>query len=165
MPTRPILRQAGELTAQDFAAHPVWVHCHVVDYDEPWFDDTDEETFRPWDGVLPIDPSHAIFLIAARVALADGRTYAGFLTPADMPDDVATLQPHVFVDDECFGFWGGMPGVPKATRLKFYRAVGEAARVFPITVVASNNLANGVVSGKILGFCRYEPGEVIVCEE
>jgi len=53
---RTHLKQAGDLVAANFEAHPVWVSCHVVDYDEPWYDDTDEETFRPWLGALPLDP-------------------------------------------------------------------------------------------------------------
>ena len=38
----------------DFATHPVWVSCHSVDYDEPWYDGTDEETFRPWLSEIPV---------------------------------------------------------------------------------------------------------------
>jgi hypothetical protein len=43
----PILSQFGDLTSEDFDRDPVWVGCHTVDADEPWIDDTDEETFRP----------------------------------------------------------------------------------------------------------------------
>ena len=165
MPTRPLLRQAGELTAESFDAHPVWVLRHVVDYDEPWYDDTDEETFRPWDGALPADPSRAIFLVAAQLAFADGSTRPGFMTPSDVPDDVATMQPHVFIGGECFRFWGGVPGVAEVARLAFYRAAGEAAHVFPIRCAASSSLARGIVSCSIDGFYRYEQGESIVCEK
>jgi hypothetical protein len=33
--------------SDDLITHPVWVSCHSVDYDEPWYDGTNEETFRP----------------------------------------------------------------------------------------------------------------------
>jgi hypothetical protein len=46
----PILKQFAALTIEDFAQCPVWIACHVADYDEPWYDDTDEETFRPYGG-------------------------------------------------------------------------------------------------------------------
>jgi hypothetical protein len=165
MPTRPLLRQAGELTSENFDAHPVWVHCHIVDYDEPWYDDTDEETFRPWDGALPVDPAHTIFLVAAQLEFADGSKHPGFMTPSAAPDDLATMQPHVFVGRECFGFWGGMPGIREVVRLRFYRVAGEAARVFPIMCTASSLLARGVVSCTINGFYRYDQGASIVYEE
>lgn len=165
MPTRPLLRQFGELTAESFDAHPVWVQCHVIDYDEPWHDDTDEETFRPWDGVLPVDPSHAIFLVAAQIVFAYGSTHPGFLTPSDASGDVASLQPHVFVGGEVFGFWGGAPGVPEVARVNFYRAAGEAARVMPISCSASSSLAGGILSCRIAGFYRYAQDQSIVCEE
>jgi hypothetical protein len=46
----PELKQFGDLTVDDFARCPAWISCHVQDYDEPWYDETDEETFRPWTG-------------------------------------------------------------------------------------------------------------------
>src|SRR6185503_15391472 len=45
---RPGLKQFGQLTMEDFDLAPVWASCHSFDSNEPWFDDTDEETFRPW---------------------------------------------------------------------------------------------------------------------
>jgi hypothetical protein len=68
------------LTADDFERLPIWLHCHVVDYDEPWYEETDEETFRPWTGPLPVAPeSH--FLVRADFTAADGSRFVGFLTP------------------------------------------------------------------------------------
>lgn len=54
---KPLLRQFGDLTPADFKAHPVWVNCHVIDYDESWYEETDEETFRPWLKSTPVDPA------------------------------------------------------------------------------------------------------------
>ncbi len=61
-----LLKQIQNLRPDDFEEHPVWVLCHIIDYDEPWYDDTDEETFRPWDGPLPVNPSFATFLVLQR---------------------------------------------------------------------------------------------------
>src|SRR5438105_433781 len=38
----PILKQAHYLTPDDFAKYPVWINCHTTDYDEPWYEETDE---------------------------------------------------------------------------------------------------------------------------
>jgi hypothetical protein len=46
MPNRPNLKQFGQLVLDDFVTRPVWASCHSVDYDRPWYNDTDEETFR-----------------------------------------------------------------------------------------------------------------------
>jgi hypothetical protein len=164
MARRPLLRQAGALAARDFAKHPVWVHCHVVDYDEPWYEETDEETFRPWLGGLPVSPLHAIFLVSAQFVFADGSTHAGFVTPASHPDDLATMQPHVFIGGECFGFWGGMPGVSAKIRLRFYRAVG-GARAFPAAFAGKPNLTQGVAAGTVNGFYRREQGNAVLCSK
>lgn len=155
MTGRPVLRQASDLTAADFARHPLWVHCHVVDYDEPWYEETDEETFRPWLGELPVDPGGAIFLVAASVVFADGSVHPGFVTPAADPHDLGTLQPHVFAGQACYGFWGGTHGVREATRAAFHRAVGRGPeRVFPATFRGIPGLAAGVVEGTIAGFSQ-----------
>lgn len=68
----PLLRQAYDLTPEDFVRHPIWVQCHLVDYDEHWYEETDEATFRPWTGDKPVDPQRAIFLVRATMALAAG---------------------------------------------------------------------------------------------
>jgi hypothetical protein len=127
-----------------------------VDYDEPWYDDTDEETFRPWLEAVPVDPAFAIFLVAATFTFADGSTHPGFVTPATDPHDMGTLQPSVFVGDGWYGFWGGMPGVPRETRAAFYQAVGEAPeRVFPAAFSGAGGFATGVVKGTVEGFYRH----------
>ena len=53
----PVLKQFGDLSPRDFADHRVWVACHVEEYDEPWYEGTDEETFGPWNGRLPVERS------------------------------------------------------------------------------------------------------------
>jgi hypothetical protein len=71
MNTRPELKQYGDLRLEDFLRHPVWVACHTVDYDEEWHDDTDEETFRPWTGALPVGADE-MYLVLSSFTLRDG---------------------------------------------------------------------------------------------
>jgi hypothetical protein len=54
---KPELKQFGDLCPADFERYPVWIACHTEDFAEPWFNETDEETFRPWSGALPVAPS------------------------------------------------------------------------------------------------------------
>src|SRR5438874_1972957 len=75
------LKQFGELDAEDFQRHPVWIGCHTADYGRPWHEDTDDETFRPYSGKLPVDPSEGMLLVRAVIELKDGSRYPGFVTP------------------------------------------------------------------------------------
>lgn len=156
--TSPVLKQFGDLGPSDFEQYPVWVNCHVIDYDEPWYIDTDEETFRPWDGALPVDPADTMFLVSAAFTLADGTVWPGFLTP-QVPSgdpDLGTLQPCVFAPSgEQITFWFGGFDVPAAYIGHVYAMLGKsAAAVFPLTFQARPNLARGMCSGTIPGFCR-----------
>ena len=99
---RPELKQFGDLTQADFDRHPVWIGSHTVDYDEPWYEETDEETFRPWTGGLPADPAAGMLLVTASYELPDGSRYPGFLTPDRDPADLGTLQPHLFAGNRAF---------------------------------------------------------------
>jgi hypothetical protein len=163
--TSPTLKQFGNLSALDFDASPVWVQCHVIDYDEPWYDDTDEETFRVLDNGLPVDPVNGpTYLVSAEFELA-ARTplLRGFLTP--LPDgalDLGLMQPHIFMPSGRLGaFWLGMFGQPD---LDFYNellAIGEPA--FPIRFSALPRLCLGLATGAIEGFYRWsEHGAVLV---
>jgi hypothetical protein len=78
--TRPLLKQFADLSPADFEQHPVWIGCHTVDYDEPRYDETDEETFRLWTGELPADPSEGMLLVRVTCTLADGSRLSAFLT-------------------------------------------------------------------------------------
>jgi len=165
---RPLLRQFGDLRPGDFEAHPVWVQCHVVDYDEPWYEDTDEETFRPWDGPLPANPAEAMLLVTATLALADGTGMPGFITPQNPADsggkpDLSLMQPQVFLPDgSSFGFWFGIATPPRDEIASFYAAVGKSRQeVFPIAFEADDGLAAGITSGAIAGFCSRGEGGTI----
>jgi hypothetical protein len=153
--TRPELKQFGDLTQEDFDRCPVWIACHTADYDEEWYVDTDEETFRPWTGPMPVAPSDGMFLVKATLTLADHATYVGFVTPAEDVEDLGTMQPQAFVGGTRFGFWGGMLGIPRSGREAFYRAIEKPAQsAFPIRFSADRGLASGVCSGTLSGFYR-----------
>ncbi len=156
----PLLRQFGDLRASDFQNYPVWVSCHVIDYDEPWHDDTDEETFRPWDKDLPVDPAETIFLVQAPLTLADGTEMLGFIAPqtaakSGEKPDLASIQPHMFLPDgTVVGFWSGMRALPPKEVSRFYAAIGRSQPgVFPIAFAARADLTIGIASGSVPGFC------------
>ena len=166
---RPELKQFGELEAEDFERHPVWIGCHTADYDKPWYNGTDEETFRPWTGKLPVDPSEGMLLVRATIQLRDGSSYPGFVTPAaercDKGTDgrptlkpnhiLGTPQPQVFVSDRQFGFWGGMIGVPARTQQELYSVLEKGPdAIFPLRFSVEVGLATGITGGEVSGFYR-----------
>jgi hypothetical protein len=157
---KPKLKQFGDLSREDFEQHPVWIGCHTVDYDQPWYDDTDEETFRPWAADLPVDGSEAMLLVRSTVELRDGSTHLGFVTPAPTPGDLGTQQPHIFVgSDRAFGFWGGIIGVPVEERQALYTMLGKHPdAVFPLRFTGDPALATGEIVGEVLGFYKYSIG-------
>jgi hypothetical protein len=152
---QPELKQFGDLSPADFERYPVWIACHTEDFAEPWFNETDEETFRPWTGPLPVSPSDGMLLVRARFELHDGSHHDGFLTPAFGEGEIGTLHPHLFVGDKSFGFWGGIFGLSAERRSAFYKALGKGPEaIFPIRFSADLNLAIGVVTGRIDGFYK-----------
>ena len=152
---KPELKQFGDLSPADFQRHPVWIACHTEDFAESWFNETDEETFRPWTGPLPVGPSDGMSLVRATFELHDGSRHDGFLTPASKEGELGTLQPHLFVSGKSFGFWGGMAGVRPDRRTALYEALGKGPEaLFPIRFSTDADLATGVAAGQIDGFYR-----------
>lgn len=84
--SRPLLVQYRDIKREHFASHPVWVGVHGTDEAEPWYEDADEETFRPWLGALPVDPDEAMFLVRATFTFADATVMPGFLIPTPGPE-------------------------------------------------------------------------------
>ncbi len=157
MARKPTLKQFGDLTPDDFAAHPVWASVHSLDSDQPWYDDGDEETFRPWTGKLPVTPEGGMFLVRAKMTLADGRLLDGFVTPQikSEPADLGMIQPQVFLPSGTrSGFWDGMFKADAKDRSLFYKELGKDPKaIFPITFTAEKHFAKGHVAGSIPGFC------------
>lgn len=160
MTARPELVQFDDLTPGHFHRHPVWIQCHVPDYDEPWYGDTDEETFRPFLESLPAGPSSGMLLVHAALTLADGTPLEGFVTPA-FPEDVAgpdsglgTMQPQLFLPSgRRESFWdGGFPRSAEA-RQALYAELGRTVdAVFPIEFRTSPDLTHEVAAGIVNGF-------------
>ena len=160
---KPELKQFGELSAADFDRHPVWVGCHGSDYGEPWYEDTDEETFRPWTGALPVSPADGMLLVRATVELPDGTRHQGFITPALEAGDLGTLQPELFVGQRRFSFWGGMLGVAVEERQALYAALKRSSpATFPLRFSADPSLATGVITGQVDGFYQHQQSQIHV---
>lgn len=149
----PELKQLATLSPEDFARQPVWIGVHNYDSDEPWHEQSDEETFRPWTGQLPFNEQRGSALVATRFALADGSTYGGYCqavrhdwdlppNPYTMPNGflitpqswsarhggtklsvLSILSPTVFVCGRPFGFGLGVPKVRKRKVRQFYSAI------------------------------------------
>ena len=157
---KPELKQFGELEAEDFQRCPVWIGCHTADFGKPWYDDTDEETFRPYVGDLPADPSEGMLLVRAVIELKDGSTYPGFVTPGS---GLGTQQPQIFVDGRRFSFWGGMVGIAERAQQELYAALQKGPEaIFPMRSVADPGLVTGIVESQVDGFYRKSPEGVHV---
>lgn len=162
-----LLVQFGDLTAAHFAEHPVWASCHSFDHDEAWYDETDEETFRPHTGKLPVDPRDGMYLVRACFRLADGTPLEGFITPADAGEKgdgvLGLVQPQLYLPSgERVGFWLGMFGDPASEAPRFYAALGrDRGTVFPMAFDADPGLARGIVSGRIAGFYTVPDGRTV----
>lgn len=163
----PTLVQFAALTPAHFESSPIWASCHSFDHDEPWYDETNEETFRPWTGAVPVDPADGMFLVRAQGKLSDGTVLPGFLTPTapDVTGEQALglLQPQLFLPSgQCLGFWLGMFGDPAAASSALYGALGKpAASIFPIQVTAERGLCADQESVEIRGFYTTPDGESV----
>ncbi len=165
MSKKPLLKQFGELTVQDFAQHPVWISVHGADEDEPWYEDCDEETFRPWEGALPISLDEGIVLVQATLTFADGTTVPGFITPQHdhRPLDLGIIQPQAFSPAGRHDFWDGMFQRSGELRASFYRDFRKTdSQIFPLTFAATQGLASGQTTGKVEGFYVKEKGRIRV---
>jgi hypothetical protein len=132
-------KQIYELIPADFERHPAWVGVHNYDYGQPWYEGTDEDTYRPWIEAPRFTGKRGTLLLAARIELADGSIYPGYIgrvdeswddpipgrkmkdgnfTPVkqwskhfgDTPLSILLLQqPHLFVDGKMLDFRLGKP--------------------------------------------------------
>jgi len=162
--TRPTLKQFGDLTSQDFKQHPIWVSVHSLDYEEEWYDETDEETFRPWLGNRPVG-AEEMFLVSARFGFADGTEFDGFVTPTSSYDGLASMgaiQPQLFAPSgQRWAFWHGMLPDPDCAR-RFYQSFAKMAeQVFPISFRPLPGLTSSVASGEIPGFMFISRGNKV----
>jgi hypothetical protein len=161
------LVQFGDLSPAHFAKHPVWAACHSFDHDQPWYDETDEETFRPHTEDAPVNPTDGMYLISARFRLADGSSFKGFITPAQPKEQgdgvLGLIQPQMYLPSgERVGFWLGMFGESEGEAARLYAALGrDASSVFPISFSADETGATGIVTGTIAGFYTVPDGSTV----
>jgi hypothetical protein len=162
---RPTLKQFLELRQSDFDNYPIWVNCHVVDYDEDWYDDTDEETFRPWTSDIPVSPDDTMYIVAAKFQFADGTTMNGFLTPDNgqkEENELGSLQPNLLTVDGPIGFWTGMFPFDVERKKGIYKRLNKSAdQLFPIKFKSHDGLTSQAVIGTINGFLTIENGNKI----
>jgi hypothetical protein len=160
---KPELKQFGDLMPLDFDHHPVWIACHSADYEQPWYEDTDEATFRPWTDGFPVSPRDGMVLVRATFQTADGSQHPGFITPAFEEGDLGTMQPSIFAGSRRFSFWGGMFGIGPAERQALSAALSKGPElIFPTRFSVDAHLANGVVVGQVDGFYRSDNDSVVV---
>ena len=158
---RPILKQFGDLTPEDFRKYPIWVSVHTLDYDEEWYGETDEETFRPWVGERPVG-AEEMFLVSARFKFADGAEFEGFVTPTISYEglrDMGALQPQVFTPSgQRFAFWHGMFRRAESEKQLYQSFAKSSDQVFPIQFQAPPGLTSCEAAGVIPGFMAIPGG-------
>ena len=171
---RPTLKQYAGLSEQDLARHPLWVCTHGVDEQEPWYRETNELTYRPWDGRLPFDRLHPPAPdVAARVnfTIADGTSLTGLLTLPLAPaaDDYSPnrLQPILLLPDGTpVGLYVGAQRLAEETMGTLLRQLHkDRSQVFPIRYEVSEQIASPPVTGELAGvYClrSIRPREIAV---
>jgi hypothetical protein len=164
---KPILKQFIELNENDFINNPVWVQCHIIDYDQPWYEETDEKTFRPWDKELPVNPDYAMYLIQTTFTANNGITYTGFITPngnAFGENDLGLVQPQIFgKDGKIVSFWMGMFKYENEKIREIYANLNLSPNdLFPIKFASTQKLSKGYVEGIINGFLLMKDDKIEV---
>lgn len=94
MSTDDLRRQVYELSPADLERHAIWEFA----LDEEGNEGQDEATVRPYavDGLL--DPADGMFVVRARLTLADGTALMGYITPPVQGETgLSTFQPAVVV--------------------------------------------------------------------
>jgi len=154
---KPLLKKYGQLNMSDFEYCPIWIGCHVTDYNEPWYNETDEETFRPWKGLLPVSPENGVFLLITNFLLADGTVLQGFISPKKQGNSnnlIQSTQPQILHSTEQqIAFWFGCLVPPDDYINQIYFLLNKSHKeIFPIKFEAKANLSTGITSGTIWGF-------------
>ena len=150
-----IRKQVYDLTPEDLGRHAVW----ELALDEEGEEGQDEATVRPYPLEGPLDPSSGMFIVRARLQLADGTQLRGYLTPpVQGASDLGTLQPVIVVDGGQVGFWCGMLPPEPAYLATSYARLGKAtaSAVFPARFESDVDLVGGPVSGELPGFLVLE---------
>ena len=150
-----IRKQIYELSVEDLDRHAVWEFA----LDEEEEEGQDEATVRPFEPQGPLDPGDGMFIVRARLELADGTQMRGYLTPPVQGDSsLGTLQPAVVVGGGQVSFWCGMVAPEPAQVAANYARLGKpsASRVFPVRFETDVELVGGPVAGELPGFLVLE---------
>jgi hypothetical protein len=150
-----IRKQVYELTPEDLVLHSAWEFA----LDEEGEEGQDEATVRPCQPNGPLNPSDGMFIVRARLVLADGTRMRGYLTPPVQGDsDLGTLQPAIVVDGGQVSFWCGMFAPEPAQVVASYTLLGksQASEVFPLKFESDVELVGGPVAGELPGFLVLE---------
>lgn len=94
-----LCKDQSSLTRSDFSRYAVWVRVQDYDRNESWYHEATEQTYRPWDGPLPLEPKSqfAFVLLAASIRLSSGVAYPGYFQPVTEEWD-APLPPRKMKD-------------------------------------------------------------------
>ncbi len=150
-----IRKQVYELGVDDLSRSPVWEFA----LDEEGEEGQDEATVRPYALHGPLDPSAGMFIVRARLTLADGTSVIGYLTPPVQGDSsLGTLQPAAVVGAGQVSFWCGLVSPDPEQIAESYRRLGKSspAQVFPLRFEADVPLIGGPIRGELPGFLVLE---------
>jgi hypothetical protein len=150
-----IRKQVYDLTVADLEQHGVWEFA----LDEEGEEGQDEATVRPYKVRGPLDPSEGMFIVRARLSLADGTQLKGYMTPPVQGDSsLGTLQPAVVVDGGQVSFWCGMLEPEPGHIAASYARLGKSAasQVFPLRFESDVALVGGPITGELPGFMVLE---------
>ena len=187
----PELRQVTSLCQNDFEQYPVWIGVHTNDCEKPWYETTDENTYRPWTEALPLPANVDFLLVSALFQLHDKTVFKGFVTPTSeswglpiRPGLPALSErfggsaavvlgfqlPRIFVSASSTGqqwiaFWGGIAGIPLKMRRRLYELLERGPdAIFPIRFKACPGLSLGMAAGQLDGFYKAMRGNGVEIE-
>ena len=119
-------KPVGELTAEDFAACPIWTYCGAAD---------SHAVVEPQPRAAISETDSSVFLAATDFLFADGTSAAGYCSPADS-SGLDYLQPVVFGPAGPVPLW--RPGIGDAAPSQIGRDLGRTVgEVFPLAWRAS----------------------------
>ena len=150
-----VRKQVYDLTVADLEQYGVWEFA----LDEEGEEGQDEATVRPYELQGPLDPSEGMFIVRARLRLADGTQLKGYMTPPVQGDSsLGTLQPAVVVRDGQISFWCGMLEPERGHITASYARLGKASasEVFPLRFESDVPLVDGPITGELPGFMVLE---------
>ncbi|WP_153556475.1 hypothetical protein [Roseimaritima sediminicola] len=169
--TKPIFRNCDDIGPSELASFPVWVYCHLTDYDEPWYEDVDDEAYRAWTDDSPIG-NDTVAIVAASFRTHAGILLQGFIeTWGDSTGNpVLDLKPTIFdADGHRIALWHGATYQFGTDHLddciaRFERLLGGSMPDhFPVRVEVKANVFGDALTDSLPGFASFSgPGETTV---